>query len=127
MENNNSDWQFKFDWLQVRHEIKDMFERDTIPDMNAILFLIGIRELGKVQAEWTKEEKQDLMHIAICELLSKDGFYAFEGLDQDGWPHYKQIKKIPVVGAKDQERLLKEHVITYFRLLKEENSLSIDE
>ncbi len=111
-------WQLDFEWLKVRHFIKDAFQRDALPDLNAVLYLIGIQELGQARTKFTKEEKQDLMHIAICRLLSTEGYYEFEGLDQDGWPHYKPLKPVPVEGVKAQEEFLKRRVVQYF---KEEN------
>ena len=75
------DWQLDFEWLKVRHQIKDLFKRETLPDLNAILLLIGIQEAGQVKTTYTKEEKQDLMHVAVCTLLSQDGYFEFEGLD----------------------------------------------
>jgi len=108
------DWQLDFEWLKVRHQVKEVFNRDTLPDLNAILLLIGVQESGQVKATYTKEEKQDLMHVAVCTLLAQDGYFEFEGLDHDGWPHFKVIKPVPAEGVKAQERLLKEKVIRYF-------------
>lgn len=85
-----------------------------IPDMEGMLFLIGINELGELPGrKFSKEQKQDLMHIAVCKLLSLRGYYEFEGIDGDGWPHYMMIKK-PELSMFEQERLLKECVIEYF-------------
>jgi hypothetical protein len=83
-------------------------------DLNAVLFLIGVQELGKGRKTFTKEQKQDLMHIAICKILSFSGFYALEGIDEDGWPHWKMMKKLPHFDTTEQEKLLKIHVIEYF-------------
>ncbi len=83
-------------------------------DLNATLFLIGVQELGKGKQNFTKEEKQDLMHIAICKVLSYSGYYELEGLDADGWPHWVALKKLPRFDLLDQEKLLKMHVIEYF-------------
>jgi hypothetical protein len=83
-------------------------------DLNAVLFLIGIHELGKGKKRFSKEEKQDLMHIAICKVLSLSGYYQLEGLDQDGWPHWKLVKKLPHFDLLEQEKLLKMCVIEYF-------------
>ena len=82
--------------------------------MNAVLFLIGIQELGQGRKSFSKEEKQDLMHIAICKVLSYSGFYVLEGIDEQGWPHWKPTKKIPHFDLLDQEKLLKIHVLEYF-------------
>ena len=83
-------------------------------DLNSVLFLIGVQELGKGKKVFGKEEKQDLMHIAICKVLSLSGFYQLEGLDEQGWPHWKLIKKLPHFDLLEQEKLLKMHVIEYF-------------
>lgn len=83
-------------------------------DLNAVLFLIGIQELGRGHAHFSKEEKQDLMHIAICKALSYSGYYVLEGVDQDGWPHWKLLKKLPRFDLLEQELLLKAGVLDYF-------------
>ena len=70
--------------------------------------------------KFTKEEKQDLMHIAVCTLLESDGYYKFKGRDADGWPHFDPIKSIPVEGVRAQEEFIKIKVIEYFTNLKDE-------
>lgn len=83
-------------------------------DLNAVLFLIGVQELGKGSIRFSKEEKQDLMHIAICKVLSLAGYYELDGLDNQGWPHWKMLKKLPHFDLLEQEKLLKMHVLEYF-------------
>jgi len=83
-------------------------------DLNGVLFLIGVQELGSGKRRFSKEEKQDLMHIAICRVLSLSGYYKLEGLDKDGWPHWKLTKKLPHFDLLEQEKLLKMHVLEYF-------------
>ena len=85
------------------------------PDLQAILFLIGIQELGKGPMKYSKDEKQDLMHIAVCKLMSQFGYYELEGLDQEGWPHWKLVKKLPPLTLKEQDLLLKQAVIEYLK------------
>ena len=109
------DWELDFEWLQVRHMMKDTFGRDKLPDLNAVLLLIGIQELGRMQDSFTKEQKQDLMHIAVCQLLSQEGYYEFVGRDADGWPHFEMLKRVKEEGQKNQERLLKVNIIRYFK------------
>ena len=111
------DWKLEFHWLELRHKLKDHLDRPELPDLNAILFLIGLQELGQVKRKFTKEQKQDLMHIGVCTLLSQEGYYSFEGLDAEGWPHFKQERLIPVEGSEAQERLLMENAIEYFKEL----------
>jgi len=83
-------------------------------DIKSVLFLIGVQELGKGTKDFTKEEKKDLMHIAICKVLSRSGFYELEGLDESGWPHWKVKKKLPHFDILEQEKLLKMQILEYF-------------
>lgn len=117
------EWETDFEWLQIRHFLKDRFQRDTLPDLNAILFLIGIQELGRWKDKFTKEEKQDLMHIATCRLMSYYDYYEFEGRDGDGWPHWKRSKTIPSIDIKEQVHLYKNAIIRYFKEWKAENDV----
>lgn len=83
-------------------------------DLNAVLFLIGVQELGQGNKNFSKEQKQDLMHIAICKVLSLAEFYELDYIDQEGWPHWKLIKKLPHFDILEQEKLLKIQVLEYF-------------
>ena len=108
------DWKLDFEWLRIRHFVKDRFKRSELPDLNSILYLIGIQEVNLIKKKFTKEEKQDLMHVATCHLLSIEGYFDFIGNDDEGWPHYKQTRVLPVEGVNAQEKFLKNLVIQYF-------------
>ena len=84
-------------------------------DLNAVLFLIGVQELGKGPIRFSKEAKQDLMHIAVCRVLSQSGYYVMDGFDKDGWPMWTLSKPLPQGDLMAQENFLKEHVILYFQ------------
>ena len=100
-------------WKNVEALMQERFGK--VPDLEGILYLIGINEVGVNPAgKFTKEQKQDLMHVAVCTLLEKEGFFEFTGRDGDGWPHFKQLKQPDVPGLIGQELLLKECVIKYF-------------
>ena len=86
-------------------------------DMDGVLFLIGIQELGSGKQEFTKEQKQDLMHIAVCTLLAQSGYYVMEGYDEENWPHFKQLKPLPTFETIEQENFLKDHALLYFQQL----------
>lgn len=83
-------------------------------DMQAILFLIGVNELGIGYKNFTKNEKTDLLHIAICTLLEPFGYYEFEGRDPDNWPHFKLNKELPPLTDREQQHLMKEAMLDYF-------------
>ena len=99
-------------WLKLRIKLKERFR--IKPDLDGVLFLIGVQELGAGPQKFTKEQKQDLMHIAICTLLSRSGYYVLEGHDEQGWPHFRQLKPLPQHSLIEQEHFLKDHVLLYF-------------
>ncbi|MCG8322247.1 MAG: hypothetical protein MI921_22310 [Cytophagales bacterium] len=107
------DLELERSWQRLLNELKEVIGKKPA-DLNGVLFLIGVQELGKGKRYFSKEEKQDLMHIAICKVLSYSGFYELEGLDEEGWPHWKLKKKLPSFDLLEQEKLLKMHVIEYF-------------
>lgn len=99
-------------WWALEENLMVRFEKK--PDMEAILFLIGIQELGDFHTKFTKEQKQDLMHVAVCTLLSSSGYYELEMVDEEGWPHYRQLKTLPVFNLIEQENFMKDHILLYF-------------
>jgi hypothetical protein len=100
-------------WLKLRIKLKETF--GIKPDLDGILFLIGIQELGAGKQDYSKEQKQDLMHIAVCTVLAQSGYYAPEGRDEEGWPHFKQLKPLPPFILTEQENFLKDHILLYFQ------------
>lgn len=98
-------------------ELQERLARDfdnEAPDIKVILFLIGVQELGQGPKKFSKRQKEELMHIATCRLFSDLGFYELEGLDQDGWPHWKLVKAIPNYTLLEQEMLMKSLIVNYF-------------
>lgn len=101
------------DWGRLQLWVMDNFEMEK-PDIKVMLFLIGVQELGKGPAKFSKREKEELMHIATCRLFSAMGFYELKGLDQDGWPHWELTKPIPNYTLLEQEMIIKSLIIDYF-------------
>ncbi|MEO7210504.1 MAG: hypothetical protein ABIY35_06145 [Chitinophagaceae bacterium] len=99
-------------WWQLELKLMDRFGKK--PDMEAILFLIGMQEVNFIQKKITKEQKQDLMHVAICTVLSPAGFYENIGKDEDGWPQFAQLKELPASSLMEQENFLKDFILFYF-------------
>ena len=105
--------ELKSDWDALLNLLNEKFDADM--DLQGVIFLIGVQELGQGPKEYTKAQKQDLMHIATCRLLSAYGYYELEGSDKDGWPHWKLVKQMPRMSLGEQDYLLKQSVIDYFR------------
>jgi hypothetical protein len=99
-------------WWNLEASLVERFGKK--PDMDAILYLIGLQEVQLFKEKITKEQKQDLMHVAVCTILIPGGYYELLGRDDDGWPHFQQIKELPSLDLRDQENLLKDYILFYF-------------
>lgn len=97
------------------HILKKLTSRFGALDLQAILFLIGIQELGKGHIPLNKDHKVEVMHIAVCSLLSNFGYYEYEGRDAEGWPHWKATAKLPHLKPAQQHELMKRAIVDYFR------------
>ncbi len=101
-------------WELLKQKISKQFGDGEILDLDAIIYLIGVQELGQGYRTFKKDEKVNLMHIAICRVLEPLGYYEFDFFDADGWPHYKVKEEIPFLKAGEQSVMMKEAVIEYF-------------
>ncbi|WP_445453472.1 hypothetical protein [Flavobacterium sp. 25HG05S-40] len=108
------DEQLKNRWDNVVQILSNQFAEGDVLDLDAIIYLIGVQELGKVHQTFKKDEKLNLMHIAICRLLEPYGYYEFDFVDKDGWPHYKIKEELPALKAGEQSVLMKEAIVNYF-------------
>ena len=108
------DEQLKERWEKLVGLISDRFAEGERLDLDAIIYLIGLQEYGRFDRKFKKDDKLDLMHIAICRLLEPFGYYSFDYQDEDGWPHYKVVEQLPPLKAGEQSVLMKEAIVQYF-------------
>ncbi|WP_338410671.1 hypothetical protein [uncultured Flavobacterium sp.] len=108
------DEQLKQRWEQVVALLSNKFADGDILDLDAIIYLIGVQELGKFNQEFKKDEKVNLMHIAICKLLEPYGYYEFDYFDSEGWPHFNVKEELPTLKAGEQSILMKDAIVNYF-------------
>jgi hypothetical protein len=99
-------------WWNLEARLVERFGKR--PDIETILFLIGVQEFGDIRKKFTKEEKQDLMHVAVCSLFAQSGYYQLDRVDDQGWPHFVQLKVLPVMNVVEQENFMKDHILLYF-------------
>ena len=86
--------------------------------LKPILFLIGVQELSQGVRDFDKEEKTHLFHIATCKLLAPYGYYKFKMIDEDGWPHWEELKPVENLSDKEQTLLMKKSIIILFSPLE---------
>ena len=103
----------ELDWLEAKGKFEKIFGDGL--EMDGLLFLIGVQELGQGFKAFEKDEKMNLMHIAACRLLEPFEYYEFSHRDDQGWPHYTQSSKLPGLSKKEQDKLLKHAIIKYSR------------
>jgi len=100
-------------WDSLTDTLEKMFGKKP-ESLESIFFLIGMQELGRVEENFSKEQKQDILHIGICSVLEKAEYYIFAGKDEDGWPHYTPTKVLPSMTTDEEETFLKKYIIAYF-------------
>jgi hypothetical protein len=104
----------KDQWNYLVENLTQQFSDGDVLNLDSIIYLIGVQELGQGKKAFKKDEKINLMHIAICKLLEPYGYYEFDFFDKDGWPHYKIVTDLPNLKPGEQAVLMKEAIIHYF-------------
>jgi hypothetical protein len=105
---------FEDRWAALVAFLEERFQK--MPNMEAILFLVGLNEYsGRIpKIKFSKEQKQELMHVGVCAVLARAGHYRFIYTDHEGWPHYEKIRAEQPEDLLSQEQLLKENLLLYF-------------
>lgn len=98
-------------WDRLIKKLEKKFDDEM--SLKGVLYLIGVQELNFGIKRYDREEKINVLHVAICKLLSEYGYYKFDGIDADGWPHYKELRALESLSEKDQQNLIKEAIIGY--------------
>lgn len=83
-------------------------------DVEGILYLIGLQELGQLHKRFKKDDNVNLIHIGICRILEPYGYYRFAHYDTDGWPHFDLIEPLPNLKPGEQGILMKSAIVDYF-------------
>ena len=111
--NEAEELQLQDRWTLLQMKLREKFGKAL--NLEGIIFLIGVRELGAHPSQkFTKEQKQDLMHIALCAILAPSGYFKLSHQDQEGWPHYEELQALPFIDVFSQELFLKSHILDYF-------------
>ncbi len=108
------DIQLKERWQELIEKLSAQFIDGDSLGLDAVIYLVGVQELGQYHKKYKKDEKLNLMHIAICRLLEPYGYYEFDFFDEEGWPHYTVKEELPPLKAGEQSVLMKEAIVGYF-------------
>ena len=98
-------------WADLIYNLEEQFGEEMT--LKGVLYLIGVQELNFGIKQFPREEKINVLHVGTCRVLSFFGYYQFDHIDNDGWPHYKELKALSSLSATEQEKLMKEGVLKY--------------
>lgn len=101
-------------YSQLEQKLSQQFADGDTLKIDSILYLIGVQELGKGFQQFSKDDKINLMHIAICKIFEPFGYYKFTHHDEEGWPHYEATSQLPTMDVEQQKWKMKEAVVLYF-------------
>ena len=101
-------------WEKLVEVLTDKFSDGAPLDVEGMLYLIGLQELGQIHRKFKKDDNVDLIHIGICTALEPFGYYRFDFFDEQGWPHFELTEELPPLKAGEQSVLMKEAIVEYF-------------
>ena len=108
------DKDLKKNWELLLSKLSKQFADGDVLDIDTVVYLVGLQEVGVIHEKLSKQDKTDLMHVAVCRLLVPYGYYKFDFVDQDGWPHYNLQESLPLLKSGEQQLLIKEALVHYF-------------
>lgn len=102
----------KKQWAYFKNDFKQQY--GEYPSVISTLFVVGLSIIETELNSLTKEEKQDVIHVGLCEILSQEGLYVKTHVDEDGWPHFKATQKTKTLDIEKQETYLRQRILNYF-------------
>lgn len=112
--NQSRDQKLKERWEKLVAVLSDRFSDGEALDVEGILYLVGLQELGQVNRKMKKDDNVNLIHIGICAVLEPFGYYRFDYIDDEGWPHFELLEELPPLKPGEQSVLMKEALVSYF-------------
>lgn len=114
MKSSSRDQQLKARWETLVNHLSNQFSETDDIDIEGILYLVGVQELGKLHQRFKKDDNVNIIHIGICSVLEPFGYYSFDYYDDDGWPHFSLTEALPNLKPGEQALLMKEAIVDYF-------------
>ena len=112
--NQTRDKKLKERWDRLISILNERFSDGETIDVDGVLYLVGLQELGQIHQKMKKDDNINLIHIGICTVLEPYGYYRFDFYDEDGWPHFELLEALPNLKPGEQSILIKEALVGYF-------------
>ena len=98
-------------WNRLLEKLEIQFDQEIT--LKGVLYLIGVQELNLGIKQYEREEKVNVLHVAVCKILTPFGFYKFDRVDKDGWPHWIELKALKNLDENQQGLLMKKGILKY--------------
>ena len=115
IEKPSKDLELKEYWDVLVSRLTEKFSDADALNVEGILYLVGLQELGKFEGKFKKDDNVNLMHVGICTVLEPYGHYQFTHHDEEGWPHFELLKPLPNLKPGEQAILMKQALVDYFK------------
>ena len=112
--NQTRDKKLKERWDRLISVLNERFSDGETIDVEGVLYLVGLQELGQIHQKMKKDDNINLIHIGICTVLEPYGYYRFDFYDEEGWPHFELLEALPNLKPGEQSILIKEALVGYF-------------
>ncbi len=83
------------------------------PDLEDLLLFIGVYESGRPPKKFTEKEILELKQMAICTILAPAKYFELMWVDDTGWPHFRNLERVPEMSIPEKETFLKPYVLMY--------------
>ncbi len=108
--------EFELEWDKLILQLSKQFK--VTAEIEFILFMMGIQEMGIGFREFSKTEKMDLINVARCRILARQGYIKETGIDPEGWPIFEASSKVKSMIPSFQNQLIKKGIIEYFKTVE---------
>ena len=98
-------------WNELLEKLENQFDQEMT--LKGILYLIGVQELNLGIKQYERGEKVNVLHVAVCKILTPFGFYKFDRIDEEGWPHWIELKALKNLDENQQGLLMKKGILKY--------------
>ena len=112
--NESRDKKLKERWETLLVVLNERFSDGEVINIEGVLYLVGLQELGQVHRKMKKDDNVNLIHVGICTVLEPYGYYRFDFFDEEGWPHFELLEELPPLKPGEQSILMKEALVEYF-------------
>ena len=85
--NQTRDKKLKERWDRLISILNERFSDGETIDVEGVLYLVGLQELGQIHQKMKKDDNINLIHIGICTVLEPYGYYRFDFYDEDFYNH----------------------------------------